>query len=71
MVTFGSPTSGFPSGNYEFGPDGNGVGDGGGAWFMLDTYAGLSTTNLPISAFIPAERIQVRPKKTTVAMPAR
>jgi len=60
-VTFGGFTSGL-SGNYEFGPNGQGVGDGGGAWFMLNNRIGLSTTTLPTSDFMPAERLVVRPK---------
>ena len=62
-ITFGSPTGGGESGNIEFGPNGQSVGDGGGAWFMLDTFAGLTTTNLPTSDVLPTERLVVRPKK--------
>jgi len=60
-VTFGGFTSG-ESGNYQFGPNGQGVGDGGGAWFMLNTGAGLSTTTLPAAGYLPASRMVVRPK---------
>ena len=60
-VTFGSFTTG-NSGNIEFGPNGQSVGDGGGAWFMLNTVTGFSTTTLPTSDFMPAERLVVRPK---------
>lgn len=35
------------TGNIEFGPNGNSVGDGGGAWFMLDTFLGVSPSNIP------------------------
>ena len=45
-VTFGGFTSG-EDGFYTFGPNGQGVGDGGGAWFMLSTDSGLSTSALP------------------------
>jgi hypothetical protein len=30
---------------------------------MLDTFAGLTTTNLPTSDVVPTERLVVRPKK--------
>ncbi|MBZ5599529.1 MAG: hypothetical protein LAN83_14555 [Acidobacteriia bacterium] len=60
-VTFGGFTGG-ESGNYIFGPDGSGVGDGGGAWFMLNTVTGVSTTTLPPSSAEPAVRLQVWPK---------
>lgn len=63
-VTFGSPDGGGESGNVEFAPNGQSVGDGGGAWFMLDTFAGLTTTNLPTSDVLPIERLVLRPKKT-------
>lgn len=62
-ITFGNPTGGGESGNIEFGPNGQSVSDGGGAWFMLDTFSGLTTTNLPTSDALPTERLVVRPKK--------
>jgi hypothetical protein len=60
-VTFGGFTSG-ESGNYQFGPNGQGVGDGGGAWFMLNTQIGLSTTTLPATEYMPDVPLAVRPK---------
>lgn len=51
-VTFGGFTGG-ESGFYQFAPNGEGVGDGGGAWFMLDTALGVSTSNLPPSGAQP------------------
>jgi hypothetical protein len=51
-VTFGGFTGG-ESGFYQFAPNGEGAGDGGGAWFMLDTSLGLSTANLPLSRSLP------------------
>jgi hypothetical protein len=59
-VTFGSGTN---TGNIEFGPNGNSVGDGGGAWFMLNTVFGVSTSSLPASDYLPADRLVVRPKQ--------
>jgi hypothetical protein len=65
-VTFGGFTSG-EDGFYTFGPNGQSEGDGGGAWFMLSTDAGLSTSSLPpVSAGVNlAERLQVRPKASS------
>lgn len=62
-VTFGGFTSG-EDGFYTFGPNGGGAGDGGGAWFMLSTDSGLSTSALPPTAATVnlAERLVVRPK---------
>jgi hypothetical protein len=60
-VTFGGFVSG-ENGFYTFGPNGQGVGDGGGAWFMLSTVAGLSTTTLPSSDFMPPLPLVVKPK---------
>ena len=62
-VTFGGFTSG-EDGFYTFGPNGQSEGDGGGAWFMLSTDAGLSTSSLPpVSSSVNlAEWLQVRPK---------
>jgi len=62
-VTFGGFTGG-EDGFYTFGPNGQSEGDGGGAWFMLSTDTGLSTSSLPpVSAGVNlAERLQVRPK---------
>jgi hypothetical protein len=60
-VTFGGFTSG-ENGFYQYGPDGEGVGDGGGAWFTLNTVAGLSTTTLPASGDLPDRPLVVRPK---------
>lgn len=65
-VTFG----GFSSADnafITFGPNGLGEGDGGGAWFMLSTDAGLSTNSLPpVSSPVNlAEKLQVHPKRTT------
>jgi hypothetical protein len=44
-VTFGT-TGGF-TGNYEFAPNGGGVGDGGGPWFMLNTTLGVVPSTIP------------------------
>jgi hypothetical protein len=44
-VTFG--TSGGFTGNIEFGPNGNGLGDGGGPWFMLNTTLGVVPSTIP------------------------
>ena len=44
-VTFGGFLTG-ESAFVQFGPDGQGEGDGGGAWFMLSTTSGLSTATL-------------------------
>lgn len=64
-VTFGGEVLNDLNGNYQFGPDGNSVGDGGGAWFMLSTDVALTTGTLPpASNFFPADRLVVRPKKT-------
>jgi hypothetical protein len=62
-VTFGGFISG-EDGNYVFGPNGQSEGDGGGAWFMLSTDSGLSTSALPpVSSSVNlAERLQVHPK---------
>jgi hypothetical protein len=61
-VTFGGFLSG-EDGFYTFGPSGQGEGDGGGAWFMLSTDTGLSTTALPAATSMNlAERLQVHPK---------
>jgi hypothetical protein len=54
-VTFG--TSGGETGNVEFGPNGEGVGDGGGAWFMAGTGLGLATSNIPDSPIRPIPQI--------------
>ena len=63
-VTFGGFLSG-DNGFVQFGPNGQGVGDGGGAWFMLNTYVGLSTATLPASDSMPALRLEIRPKTTS------
>lgn len=62
-VTFGGFTSG-EDGFYTFGPNGGGVQDGGGAWFMLSTDSGLSTSGLPPAAASVnlAEKLVVHPK---------
>jgi len=62
-VTFGGFITG-EDGFYTFGPNGQAAGDGGGAWFMLSTDAGLSTNALPpVAASVNlAERLVVRPK---------
>jgi hypothetical protein len=62
-ATYGDPTGG-DKGTVQFGPDGYLVDDGGGAWFMLNTYVALTTTTLPTSDALPADRLQVRPKKS-------
>ena len=62
-VTFGGSTGG-ESGFYQFGPDGSGVGDGGGAWFMLSTDIGLTTATLPTSDVFPTEKLVVKPKNS-------
>jgi hypothetical protein len=61
IVTFGGINGG-ESGNVQIGPNGEGEGDGGGAWFLLNTVMGVSTTSLPTSPYIPTERLGVRPK---------
>lgn len=65
-VTFGGFTSG-EDGFYAFGPNGQGVEDGGGAEFMLGTSAGLSTSALPPAATSVnlAEKLVVHPKLTS------
>jgi len=62
-VTFGGFTSG-EDGFYTFGPNGQGAGDGGGAWFMLTSDAGVSTSSLPpVAASVNlAEKLVVLPK---------
>jgi hypothetical protein len=62
-VTYGDPTGG-DTGLVQFAPDGNVVGDGGGAWYMLSTDVALTTATLPTSDALPADRLQVRPKKS-------
>jgi hypothetical protein len=44
-VTFG--TGGGFTGNIEFGPNGAGLGDGGGPWFMLNTTLGVVPSTIP------------------------
>jgi hypothetical protein len=46
IVTFGA-NAGLPGGQITFGPDGNAVGDGGGASFTLPSGQGISTKDLP------------------------
>lgn len=67
-VTFGSSIeSSGENGFYQFGPDGSSVGDGGGAWFMLSTDIGLTTTTLPTTDVFPAEKLVVKPKNSPTA----
>src|ERR1700691_1129348 len=48
FVTITSGSFGNNGGSFEqFNPEGEGVQDGGGAWFMLGTQTGVSTGNLP------------------------
>jgi hypothetical protein len=61
-VTFGGFISG-ENGFVQFGPTGQSVGDGGGAWFMLNTQTALSTAGLPSSSAEPANALEVRAKK--------
>ena len=61
-VTYGG--FGTTDANIEFGPDGQEVGDGGGAWVMLGTTTGLSTLTLPTTDRIPTERMAYHPKLT-------
>jgi hypothetical protein len=60
-ATFGGFTSS-QNGFIQFAPNGNSVGGGGGAWFMLNTMEGISTSTLPPSTINPAEWMVVRPK---------
>jgi len=60
-VTFGGINGG-DSGFVQFGPNGQGEGDGGGAWFMLNTMLGLSTTSLPTEDYFPADKLVVKTK---------
>lgn len=60
-VTFGGFTTG-ENGFYTFGPTGAGVGDGGGAWFMLNTMTAVQTATLPPSAGAPNRQVGVIPK---------
>ncbi len=62
-ITFGGFTTG-ENGFVQFGPNGQGVGDGGGAWFMLNNTIGLSTTTLPPAIFQPQLHLEVRPKSS-------
>jgi hypothetical protein len=66
---YGYVTVTFGEGEYQFGPNGESVGDGGGAWYMLNTSVALSTTTLPTSDAVPAERLLVRPKKVNTERP--
>jgi len=63
-MTFGGFTSG-ENGFVQFGPNGQGVADGGGAWFMLNNTAGLSTTTLPPATSQPEIHLAVRPKSAS------
>jgi hypothetical protein len=67
-VTFGGFVSG-ENGFYQFGPDGQSVQGGGGAWFMLNTTLGISTTTLPTSDTATAPQLLVRPKSAQVHAP--
>ncbi|MGA8538849.1 MAG: hypothetical protein WB566_05085 [Terriglobales bacterium] len=58
-VTFGGFLSG-ENGLIQFGPDGQFEGDGGGAWFMLNTATALSTAGLPQSSSQPALQLGYR-----------
>jgi hypothetical protein len=62
-VTFGGFLNG-ENGFVQFGPNGAGVEDGGGAEFLLSTVLGISTKSLPASEPAPASRLVVRPKST-------
>ncbi len=63
-VAFGDSIEGSGNNGFvQFGPDGNGVGDGGGAWFMLSTDQALTTATLPTTNVFPTEKLQVHPKK--------
>jgi hypothetical protein len=50
------------SGIVQFGPDGQGEGDGGGAWFLLNTVNGVSTSNFPLSAAQPPLQLGYKSK---------
>ena len=65
-VTFGGFITG-EDGFYTFGPNGQSAGDGGGAWFMLNTDAAVSSSALPPAAASVnlAERLVVRPKASS------
>ncbi len=60
-VSFGGFSNG-ENGNYEFGPDGQGEGDGGGASFMLNTVAAVLPATLPKSDAELADRLGVKAK---------
>jgi hypothetical protein len=60
-VTFGGFTSG-EDGFYTFGPNGANEGDGGGAWFMLNTVTAVQTAALPPSAAQPNRQVEVHAK---------
>jgi hypothetical protein len=68
FVTVTSGSFGNNNGSFEqFNPAGQGVGDGGGTWFMLGTQTGVSIANLPPSATqVPpnlSDRLKVSPLK--------
>jgi len=60
-ATFGGLTA-TANGFIQFDPNGNTVGDGGGAWFMLNTAVGLSPNTVPVSDFLTTRRLEVHPK---------
>jgi hypothetical protein len=62
-VTFGGFLSG-EDGFYTFGPNGEGEGDGGGAWFMLNPDLAVSTANLPSSDEKPSRPVGYHMKST-------
>ena len=67
-VTVTSGSFGNDNGSFEqFNPQGQGVQDGGGAWFMLGTQTGVSIANLPPAATQAApnlsDRLKISPLK--------
>lgn len=61
IVTFGGLTAS-ENANIEFDPNGNTIGDGGGAWFTLNTAVGLSPATVPVSNVQSTRRLEVHPK---------
>jgi hypothetical protein len=63
-VTFGGSSNNV-GGTYWYAPNGGGVQDGGGAYFMLDTINGVSTTGLPIFDSIEPLPLNIHPVRGT------
>jgi hypothetical protein len=63
-VTFGGSSTNV-GGTYWYAPNGGGVQDGGGAYFLLDTINGVSTSGLPIFDAIEPLPVNVHPLHAT------